>query len=174
MTKLDQQLKEFVTNHLMPLAGISQSKNRPEVQDISFERTLEIIEELREKCSQCLGFSSESSSDSSIPSMIEHRMIELKSEINILKKDNKKLKKTEEKLLAENSKLKNDVTNLKGDVKKAKEDSKGTKNELKKLKDEVHKLKNENSKLKHDNSVLQSALDDAGMDLRISSDFCAS
>jgi cell division protein FtsB len=45
---------------------------------------------------------------------------------------------------------------------------------LKKLKDEVQKYKTENTKLKHEVKILNEALNDAGVDLRISSEFCGS
>jgi cell division protein FtsB len=63
---------------------------------------------------------------------------------------------------------------LKADVKKLKSDSQGSRNELKKLKDEVQKYKTENTKLKHEVKILNEALNDAGVDLRISSEFCGS
>jgi hypothetical protein len=57
-------------------------------------------------------------------------MLELKAEITMLRKDNKKSKKLEEKLTPENQKLKTDNATLKADVKKLKSDSQGSRNDV--------------------------------------------
>ncbi|CAG2193055.1 unnamed protein product [Mytilus edulis] len=151
--KIDQPLKDVITNHLIPLLGGSSAKNKLEAnQEVLMEKAIEIIDQLRKK----------------------RRMIEVKTEITLLRKENKKSKKAEEKLTTENQKLKSDNTTLKADVKKLKSDSQGSRSELKKLKDEVQKYKTESIKLKQEKNTLKEALNDAGVDLLISSDFCGS
>ena len=175
--KIDQPLKDVITNHLLPLLGGSAAKaktNSEATTGALCEKIIEISEELRDICCKSLGFASESCQEESIPALIDKGMNELKIEIAMLRKENKKSKKLEEKLTAENQKLKTDNTTLKADVKKLKTDSQGSKNEMKKQKDEVQKYKNENLKLKQEVKVLKEALNDANVDLRISSDFCGS
>ncbi|VDI11580.1 Hypothetical predicted protein [Mytilus galloprovincialis] len=173
--KIDQPLKDVITNHLIPLLGGSSAKNKLEAnQEVLMEKAIEIIDQLREKCCDTLGLSSESCQEETLPALIERRMIEVKTEITLLRKENKKSKKAEEKLTMENQKLKSDNTTLKADVKKLKSDSQGSRNELKKLKDEVQKYKTESIKLKQEKNTLKEALNDAGVDLLISSDFCGS
>jgi cell division protein FtsB len=173
--KNNHSFKDLVTNHLLPLLEGSAAKTKLEAhQEFLFDKTVEIIDELRDKCCRKLGFTCDSCQDESLPSLIEKKMLELKAEITMLRKDNKKSKKLEEKLTPENQKLKTDNATLKADVKKLKSDSQGSRNELKKLKDEVQKYKTENTKLKHEVKILNEALNDAGVDLRISSEFCGS